>query len=352
VLCFVLALLAIDIAAPNSAPAARTFLPPAFAGTALWVKEVPPGESGLELAGAAVRAGVRTLYIKAGDGASAEPQFSATLVSEIHSSGVTVCGWTFAYGSNPAAEAAVAVAAARDGAECLVIDAEDQYDGLYGAAQLFVRTLRSSLGAAFPIGLAGQAEISEHPTFPYSVFLAPGGFNVVLPQIYWLEFAVGVEAAYAATLAGNSIYARPILPVGQLFGAPSAAEIIRFRALARAYGSAGESFFDLDAALPEQLAALAAPLPKIARRAIAAPTLRPGADGDQTIEAQELLDAAGAHLPVGGYYGAATAGAVASFQARHRLRVDGILRPATWKALLRFRPREPSWAGGPPDSAR
>jgi peptidoglycan hydrolase-like protein with peptidoglycan-binding domain len=43
---------------------------------------------------------------------------------------------------------------------------------------------------------------------------------------------------------------------------------------------------------------------------------------------------------------------VASFQARHRLRVDGILRPATWKALLRFRPREPSWAGGPPDSAR
>jgi hypothetical protein len=325
-----------------------------FAGTALWVREVSSGESGLALAGEAADAGVRTLYVKAGDGTSPEPQFSTTLVSELRSAGTTVCAWTFIYGSDPLAEAAVAAAAVNDGAQCLVIDAEGSSEKLnqYGAAQLFVRTLRSRVGSTFPIGLASQAEIAEHPTFPYSVFLGPGGFNVVLPLIYWLDFGQSVNDAYAATMGANAIYGRPILPVGQLYGTPTPPELELFRALAAAYGAAGLSFFDLDAAQPQELAALNAPLARLARLPLTAPTLRPGADGDEIVQAQELLNAAGAHLPVGGFYGAATWRAVASFQARHHLRPDGILRPATWRALLGFRPREPSWANGPPDSAR
>jgi Putative peptidoglycan binding domain len=199
--------------------------------------------------------------------------------------------------------------------------------------------------------LAGQAEISEHPTFPYSVFLGPGGCNVVLPLIYWLDFGQSVNAAYAATIGANAIYGRPILPVGQLYGAPTPAELVRFRGLAAAYGAPGLSFFDLDAAQPQQLTALIAPPAKLARRAVIAPTLRPGADGDEIVQAQELLNAAGAHLPVGGFYGAETTRALVSFQERHHLKPDGILDPATWRALLHFTPREPSWANGPPDSA-
>lgn len=88
-----------------------------------------------------------------------------------------------------------------------------------GAAQLFVRTLRSQLGSRFSIALAGQAEVLQHPTFPYSVFLGPGGFNFDLPQIYWLD------------------------------------------------GSPGVSFFDLDSARPDELASLAAPTVPLARRA-------------------------------------------------------------------------------------
>ncbi len=215
-----------------------------------------------------------------------------------------------------------------------------------------MRTLRSQLGAGFPIGLAAQAEVSQHPAFPYSVFLGPGAFNVVLPLMYWRDFGTSVAGVYAATIGANWIYARPILPVGQLYGSPTTAEVLEFRALARAYGTPGVSFFDLAEAQPEGLAALSAPLPRIARRAILAPTLRAGADGDQIVQAQELLNAAGAHLPVGGFFGAQTARAVAAFQSRHHLRADGVLGPATWRALLRFRPREPSWASGPPDSAQ
>ncbi len=335
--------------------AASSAVPRPFAASALWVTHITPPETGQAVVAEAAQAGVHTLYVKAAEGASAEVQFSAALVSEMRSAGATVCAWTYVYGQNPSAEAAAEVGAVRDGAQCLVVDAEEQYDKLYGPAQLFVRTLRAQLGASFPIGLASEAEVSEHPAFPYSVFLGPGGFNVVLPQIYWLDFAVSVDAAYRETMAGNSIYGRPILPAGQLYGAPSAPtapELTRFRALARAYGSAGSSFFDLDVAQPEELSALSAPPPRLARKALVGPTLRAGADGDEIVRAQELLNAAGAHLPAGGFFGAATARAVDAFQSRHHLRQSGVLNPATWKALLRFHAREPSWAGGPPDSAQ
>ena len=135
-------------------------------------------------------------------------QFSSALVSEMRDAGATVCAWTFASGGNPASEAAAAIAAVHEGAQCLVVDAENQYDGRYGAAQSFVRALRTGVGSAFPIGLASEAEVLQHPRFPYSVFLGPGGFDVVLPQIYWLDFGVSgtgscdVESLVAPSSAG------------------------------------------------------------------------------------------------------------------------------------------------------
>jgi hypothetical protein len=347
-----ISLLACGALSPGVGLAAKPLVPGPFVGSALWVDRVSPQETTAQLVARAAESGARTLYVKAAEGAAPEPQFSPTLVREIREAGVEVCAWTFARGLSPLAEAAAAVAAVVDGAQCLVVDAEGEYDSRYGPAQVFVRALRARLGAVFPIGLASQAEVSQHPTFPYSVFLGPGGFNVVLPEVYWLDFGVSVEAAYAATVGANSIYGRPILPVGQLYGSPATAELVRFRALANAYGVAGSSFFDLDSAGPEQLATLRAPAPAIHPRAIVAPTIRAGADGDQIVRAQELLNSAGAHLPVGGFFGAETARAVAAFQARHHLRASGVLGPATWRALLRFHAREPSWAGGPPDSAQ
>jgi hypothetical protein len=334
-------------------PASAAALSPSspFAGTALWINAVPVPATPLELANEAEQAGAHTLFVKAADGSTPEPQFSAALVGGLRSAGVSVCGWTFAYGVNPLAEATAAVAAAHAGAQCLVIDAEGQYDKRYGAAQVFVRALRSQLGSGFPIGLAGQAEVSQHPTFPYSVFLGPGGFNFDLPQMYWLAIGVSVEAAYVATIGINSIYGRPVLPVGQLFESPTTSEVASFRALAAAYGAQGVSFFDLDAAQPDVLASLLVPPARLARRTVRPPKLHAGADGDEVVWVQELLNSAGARLPVGGFFGAQTARALARFQSRHRLPPNGVLGPATWKALLRLHPHEPSWAKGPPDSA-
>jgi len=286
----VLAIALASFVSCSSVVAASPAVPRPFVGNALWVTKITPPETGQSVVAEAAQAGVHTLYVKAAEGATAEAQFSTALVGELRGAGATVCAWTYAYGQNPSAEAAAAVAAVRDGAQCLIVDAE-----------------------------------------------------------------VSLDAAYRETMPGDSIYGRPILPVGQLYGSPSpptASELTRFRALARAYGSAGTSFFDLDVAQPEELSALGAAPPRLARKALIGPTLRAGADGDEIVRAQELLNAAGAHLPIGGFYGAATARAVAAFQSRHRLRQSGVLNPATWKALLRFHARQPSWASGPPDSAK
>jgi hypothetical protein len=337
------------MAGVGTASAQATPVP--FHGTALWISQVPD-IAPQSLAESAVSSGVRGLYVKAGDGSTPDPQFTPGLVQGLEAGGVSVCAWMFVYGADPRGEAAVAAAAVHNGARCLVVDAEGQYDGRYGAAQLFVRLVRDQVGPTFPIGLAGQAEVGEHPTFPYSVFLGPGGFNFDLPQIYWRDFGVSVDRAFPASIGGNAIYGRPIIPVGQLYGSPSPAAVARFRSLAAAYGCRGLSFFSLDAAQPASLAALGGSPAPIGKRTVVLPTLRPGADGDEIVWAQELLNAGGARLPVGGFFGGKTYQAVVSFQQRHRLPADGVLDPATWRLLMRLTPREPPWTKlAPPQSA-
>ena len=103
------------------------------------------------------------------------------LVGEIRAAGAARVRVDVRARSDPAAEAAAAVARCTTAHNAWSSTPRANTTSCYGAAQLFVRTLRSQLGAAFPIGLASQAEVAQHPRFPYSVFLGPGGFNVVLP---------------------------------------------------------------------------------------------------------------------------------------------------------------------------
>jgi Putative peptidoglycan binding domain len=321
--------------------------------TALWLAHPPTAGTPQQIAATAEQAGIHTLFVKAAEGSTPEPGYTPALVSSLAGQGISVCAWTFVYGQHPAAEAAAAEAAVAAGAKCLLVDAEAHYDGRYGAAQAFVRALRHKLGPRFPIGLAGEAIIALHPKFPYSVFLGPGGFSVDMPQVYWRDFNMTPGEAFTAAIPANALYGRPIAPVGQLFGGVTSEEVGSFLAEAHIWSSTrGLSLFDLEEAQPVELAALLAePIPALARVTIL-PTVSPGADGDEVVWAQEHLNGAGAKLPVGGFYGAQTAKALAHFQTRHHLEADGILGAATWRALLKIRPRIPSWAKAPPQSAR
>ena len=108
--------------------------------------------------------------------------------------------------TTPPARPRLGADAVAAGADCLVIDAESQYEGKYAAAQQYVAALRAAVGPAYPIGLTSFPYVDYHPRLPYSVFLGPGGAQANLPQVYWKDIGGTVDAVSARTLANNRIY--------------------------------------------------------------------------------------------------------------------------------------------------
>ena len=80
-------------------------------------------------------------------------------------------------------------------------------------------------------------------------------------------------------------------------------------------------------------AAPAVALPRAAQP-IAWPVVRRGSDGQPVRSLQYLLRARGHTVAVDGAFGAGTDRAVRAFQRSRGLTVDGVVGPATWRALL------------------
>ncbi len=326
-----------------------------FAANAMWIWQLPKADRGNRAAivRRARASNVKTLFIKAGDGGNNWRQFTPSMLTYFHHKGLKVCGWHYVYGRRPATEATVSANAIRDGADCLIIDAEAEYEGRYAAADTYMTSLRAQVGDSTPIGLAGLPYVDYHPSFPYSVFFRPGGAQYNLPQMYWRAIGTSVERVFTHTYRWNQPYARPIYPLGQVWESPPTRDIKRFRRLATAYGATGTSWWEWSqgsrSAFKAATRALSSPT---SPRQVDPVTLGRGARSDVVVWAQEHLNGAGAGLPVTGYFGAATQTAVQGFQLAHGLPVSGVLDPATWTALLAVKPASTPWASLPPASSR
>jgi hypothetical protein len=289
--------------------------------------------------------GVSTLMIKSGDGSSTWSQFNRPLVAALHGSGLRVCAWQYVYGNHPILEAQVGAAAVAAGADCLLIDAESQYEGKYVQAQTYMKKLRSLIGPGFPLALAGFPYMDYHPGFPYSVFLGPGGAQYNVPQMYWKDIGTSVDAVYAHTYAYNRLYGRPIFPLGQVYNHPSVQALRRFRQLSRAYGAGGVSWWDWQEAPIAAWRAISQTLGSLngfVPYALYAP-LRTSARGDLVVWAQEHLVSAGQRITIDGGFGPQTKTAVQSFQTAHGLSPSGVVDTPTWQALLRYPSAHVTW---------
>src|SRR5204862_105841 len=171
-------------------------------------------------------------------------QFSPQLVAELHANGLRACAWQYVYGAGAAGEANLGARAVANGADCLVIDAEAEYEGHYSAAQTYIAELRARIGPSYPLALASFPYVSYHPSLPYSVFLGPGGAQYNAPQMYWKAIGTSVDTVYANTYIANRIYGRPIFPLGQTYGAATPSDILRFRREVVIYGATGTSRWD------------------------------------------------------------------------------------------------------------
>jgi hypothetical protein len=322
----------------------------------MWIWYVSSSNNGnvASIVATARRYRVGTLIIKSGDGTTYWSQFSKPLVRSLHAAGLDVCGWQYVYGIKPGQEAKVGAQAARAGADCLLIDAESQYEGKYVQAQKYIRKLRQLVGGRFRLGLASFPYVDFHPSLPYSVFLGPGGAQFNVPQMYWQDIGDSPGAVYAHTFGVNSPYERAILPLGQAYNSPPAGQVKRFRQLRWAYHAKGISWWDWQSAAPKTWQALAAPIRRLSFSPDPQmPTLSSGAAGDLVIWAQEHLVSAGySKMTIDGAYGPKTAKTVMKFQAAHRLPVSGEIDPRTWSALLRYAPAKVTWTAGGATAAR
>ena len=326
-----------------------------LAGRAMWIWALPAvnGGSLTSIIATAHQYGVGTLMIKSSDGTTFwSQQFTPQLVAKLHAAGLKVCAWQYVYGNHPVTEAYMGAQAVKDGADCLLIDAEVEYQGKYVAAQTYIQRLRKLIGARFPLALAGFPYIDYHPGFPYSVFLGPDGAQYNAPQMYWHDIGVTVDAVFAHTYSYNTIYGRPIFPLGQVYNSPPLRQIIRFRELSRVYGAGGVSWWDWQEASAADWSAVSRPAGSLAGYVADDPmaSIGEGAQGDLVVWAQEHLVSAGQQIPVDGNFDATTLDAVENFQLAHGLTVDGIVGPETWAALLHYRPATVVW--GAPGAPR
>jgi hypothetical protein len=323
-----------------------------FSGRGMWIWYVSASNGGnlASIIASARTYGLSTLMIKSGDGTTAWSQFNPALVTALHAAGLKACAWQYVYGNHPIAEAYVGAASVRAGADCLLIDAESEYQGKYVQAQAYIQRLRQLIGSRFPVALAGFPYIDYHPAFPYSVFLGPGGAQYNTPQMYWLDIGTTVDGVYAHSYGFNTLYERPIAPLGEVSGNPGPGQVFRFRQLSRTYGATGVSWWDWQTSSARDWWAINHPIGNLrgVTEEATAPLLTLTGQGgisagDLVVWAQEHLAAAGDVVPVDGDFGPATQAAVEQFQTAHGLVADGTVGQSTWQALLAYKPVKVTW---------
>jgi peptidoglycan hydrolase-like protein with peptidoglycan-binding domain len=325
----------------------------AFDGQGMWIWYVSQSSGGnlASIVAQAHAAGVSTLFIKSSDGSSNYwSQFSPELVQQLHADGLKVCAWQYVYGTNPTGEASLGARAVAAGADCLVIDAEAEYEGRYGSAQTYLADLRAQIGPSYPLGLASFPYVYYHTSFPYSVLLGPNGAQFNVPQMYWKAIGDSVDTAYADTYISNRIYGRSIFPLGQTYEKVSSTDLLRFREEAPLYGATGISFWDYQETAASAWAALATPLAPLTA---VTPNqswseLSQGSKGDPVLWMQEHLAAAIPAQATTGIFDSATMANLEQFQSSHGIPPSGHTEAATWQALLALTPIAVDWTGSGP----
>jgi hypothetical protein len=328
----------------------------AFDAQGMWIWYVSRSHGGNlgRIIARARRSRIGTVYVKAGDGTTPWRQFSRSLVSSLHAGGLKVCAWQFVYGNAPYKEANLGAAAVAKGADCLIIDAESQYEGKYASADKYVRKLRSRIGPDFPVSLAGFPYVDYHPGFPYSVFLGPQGAQFNQPQMYWRAIGTSVGGVFSHTYLYNRVFERPIYPVGQTYQDPGARQITQFRRYAISYGAGGVSWWSWQETTGREWGALGKRVARVTGFAppFQLPLLKKGSKGDLVVWAQEHLLAAGEPLAVDGIFRGRTYNAVIAFQQQKGLLADGRIGTDTWRKLLEYTPVRIAWGARATGRAR
>ena len=338
----------------SACPATASASVPPVHGRSMWIWDLSRSDEGNvpAIIARAQAAGVGTLIVKSSDGSNYWSQFSPGLVRALRAGGLQVCAWQYVYGTDPVAEADMGARAVAAGAQCLIIDAEAEYEGRYASAASYLHELRRLVGGAYPVGLASFPYVDYHPAFPYSVFLGAGGAQFDMPQMYWVEIGLGPGSVFRHTYTENRIYRRPIYPLGQTYGSAPAGDIQLFRGLAVRYGAPGISWWDYAWTSAEGIwPTLGGLYTQAGAPPLGYPGLGQGSSGDAVLWMQEHLAREFPNQRTTGLFGPLTLGILRAFQERHGLAVTGRTDAATWRELLRLDPIATAWSAAASSAA-
>ena len=195
------------------------------------------------------------LNIKAFDGSSAWPQFSASAAA-VKAAGLRLGAWGYTYGSNLLQTAEAAKAAVTAGAEYVIFDAEVEFEAPTGTTDAAM--LGSHVRALMPdvtIGYTTFALPDDHAQFPYAQFSQWCDF--AMPQVYWADAGMQPQAMLAASVQQLSGFGKRIFPVGQAYPAATTVEVAEFGAACAERWIEGVSWWDAQSSTAELRAAVA-----------------------------------------------------------------------------------------------
>lgn len=167
------------------------------------------------------------LLIKNGDGTKLWTQLTKEIVTALQNAQIKVFAWTYVSGTDPLAEAAVAVNCLDLGVDGFVFDAEGEYEHLENNAQT-AQTMLEAVRAKHPdkfLAYTTFALIDWHEKFPYTTF---GKYcDAVMPQIYHGTWGSNLQEAILNTYhnfikwqdnwekSGHADSVKPVIPIGQ-----------------------------------------------------------------------------------------------------------------------------------------
>jgi hypothetical protein len=217
--------------------------------------ECEAGEPGSILA-AAQAAGLSHVLIKVADGEkafgmdAAGGDQAAPVVQALQQAGIAVWGWHSVHGTDPDAEAAIAIMRSHIlGLDGYVVCAADEFarPGMANTARQFMQVIRGAL--TVPIALSSYRFPNYHPEFPWSNFLE--FCDVHMPQVTWEQAHNPAEQLRESKRQCDALpNAKPFIPTGPAYSIsgwnPSAEEIIEFLNAAVQLGLPAINFYDWD----------------------------------------------------------------------------------------------------------
>jgi LysM repeat protein len=167
--------------------------------------------------------------------------------------GLSVAGWGYLYGRDPASEAQRAIETATYGeADVLMLDVESEFKDRPGVADDVCRRIRAGAGGGYPVYFSSFAIARYHRSFPFEQFRrATAG---TAPQVYWNAFRWPMGQSMDMTYADYAAMGIPpsaMHPVAGVYKEgyityPLPHEVREFVRQAGARGSPGVSFWSYE----------------------------------------------------------------------------------------------------------